>query len=56
MVPLTGKSKFPSPNANTVTLTAESILGRDVTYEECMSYMQVNFGAVGKEVVIDNGC
>lgn len=55
MMPLKGSGDSPSRNANTVTLTAESILGREPSYQECIQYMS-QYGAVGTGVLIDNGC
>ncbi|MCM2276613.1 MAG: pilus assembly protein [Oligoflexia bacterium] len=50
MVPI-GAPKNGNPNANSVTLTSESWLGREKSFGECMSFMEKLGGAR-----IDNGC
>lgn len=56
MMPLTGRERASSDGKEgSVRLTSESFLGRDPSHQECIEYME-QFGAIGKDVVIDNGC
>jgi hypothetical protein len=54
LMPLAGKS---SPNVNSLTLTSESWLGKEPSYEECVKELS-RFGGAGggKRVLFDNGC
>ena len=52
ILPLEGRGKASSPRdqANQVTLTSESWLGREASYSECQTYMSTLKG------YFDNGC
>lgn len=57
LLPL-GASRGGSPDSGSLTLTSESWLSRDPTYDECVKYFdESGIGQIGSgKVVIDNGC
>ncbi len=54
LVPMAGSSGDggKTPSVNEITLTSESWLGREPSYDECLGYLKKNF----KTAFIDNGC